>query len=90
MGEAVEGTLGEDGIVEKGDPFLDGPVGGNDGGASAMTLDDDLVEVAGLLGIEAAQSKIVDDEEIRGEETPEHFLGGVISPGLISDKYFGH
>lgn len=27
VSEAVEGTLGEDGIVEQGDPFLDGSVG---------------------------------------------------------------
>jgi len=59
MGEAVEGTLGQDGIVEEGDPLLDGPVGGDDGGAPAVALDDDLVEVAGLLGVEAAQPKVI-------------------------------
>jgi len=62
VGEAIEGALGQDGIVEEGDPFLDGPVGGDDGGAPAMTLDDHLVEVAGLLGIEAAESEVIDDE----------------------------
>lgn len=85
VGQAVEGALGQDGIVEERDPLLDGPVGGNDGGASPVTLDDDLVEVAGLLGVEAAEPKIVDDKEVRGEETPEHPLSGVIGPGLVDE-----
>jgi hypothetical protein len=85
VGEAVEGTLGQDGIIEEGDPLLDGPVGSDDGGASAMALNDDFVEVAGLLGVEAPKSKIINDEEVRGEEAPEHFLGGVIGPGLVDE-----
>jgi hypothetical protein len=83
VGEAVEGALGQDGIVEERDPLLDGPVGSDDGGASPVTLDDDLVEVAGLLGVEASEPEVVDDEQVRGQETPEHTLGGVICPGLM-------
>jgi hypothetical protein len=85
VGEAVQRALSQDGIVEERDPLLDGPVGGNDGGASPVTLDDDLVEVAGLLGIEAAEPKVIDDEEVRGEEASEHALGGVIGPGLMDE-----
>jgi hypothetical protein len=85
MGEAIEGTLGQDRVVEEGDPLLDGPVGGDDGRGAAMALDDDLVEVAGLLGVEAAKSKVINDEQIRGEKASEHALRGVIGPGLVDE-----
>ena len=48
-----------------------------------MALDDDLVEVTGLLGVEAPQTKIVNDEQIRREQGTDHLLGGVIGPGLM-------
>jgi hypothetical protein len=63
VGEAVEGALGQDGVIEEGGPFVDGPVGGDDGGGAAVALDDDLVEVAGLLGVEAAEAEVVEDVE---------------------------
>jgi hypothetical protein len=85
VGEAIQGGLGQDGIIEEGDPFLNGPVGGDDGGASPVTLDDDLIEVAGLLGAETTEPEVVDDQEVRSQETPEHLLGGVIRPGLVDE-----
>ena len=81
VGEAVEGALGEDGIVEEGDPLVDGPVGSDDGGGPTVALDDDLVEVAGLLGIEPAEPEVVDDEQVGSEEAPEDPLRGVVGAG---------
>ena len=60
VGEAVEGALGQDGIIEEGDPLVDYAVGCDDGGRAAVALDDDLIEVAGLLGIEAAQAEVIE------------------------------
>jgi group II intron reverse transcriptase/maturase len=80
VGEAVEGALGEDRIVEERDPFLDAPVGGDEGRGTAVTLDDDLVEVAGLLGVEAPEPEVVDDEQIRREQGADHALSGVVGP----------
>jgi hypothetical protein len=85
MGKAIESTLGEDRVVEEGDPLLDGPVGGDDGRGAAVPLDDNLVEVAGLLRVEAAESKVINDEQIRGEKATDHALGGVIGPGLVDE-----
>jgi hypothetical protein len=51
---------GQDGVVEEGDPLLDGPVGGSDGGGAVVAFDDDLVEVAGLLGVEPPEYPVVD------------------------------
>ena len=48
-----------------------------------MALEDDFVEVARLLGIEAAQREVVDDEDVGSEEAAEHPLGGVIGAGLV-------
>ena len=48
-----------------------------------MPLKDDFVEVAGLLGVEAAKGEIVDDQEIGGEQATEDLVGGVIGTGLV-------
>src|SRR5262249_50416783 len=49
MGETIEGAVGEDGIVEEGDPFIDGAIARDDGGGVAVALDEDIVEVPRLL-----------------------------------------
>jgi len=48
-----------------------------------VTFEDDLVEITGLLGVETAQAEVVDDEHVGGEQTTQHFLGGVIGTGLV-------
>jgi hypothetical protein len=46
VSEAVQGAIGEDGIIEAGDPLLDGAVARDERRGPAMTLDEDIVEVA--------------------------------------------
>jgi len=75
--------------MEEEDPLGDGPVGSDDGGDPAVPLDDDLVGVPGLLGIEPAESEVVDDDQVRGEEAPPHPLGGVVGPGLMDEPAQG-
>ena len=58
--EAVESTVGQDGVVEAGDPFVHGPIGGEDRRGPAMALDEDVVEVARLLGREFAEPEVVE------------------------------
>jgi len=48
-----------------------------------MPLEDDLVEVAGLLGVEAAQREVIDDEDVGREQTAEDLLGGVVGARLV-------
>lgn len=67
MGEAIDGALSEDGIVEERDPLVDRAVAGDDGGGAAVAFEDDLVEVARLLGVESAQAEVVDDQDVGGE-----------------------
>lgn len=83
MGEAVEGALRQDGIVEERDPLVDGPVGGHDRGRSAVALEDDLVEVARLPRVETAQAEVIDDEDVRSEQPAQRLLGRVIGAGLM-------
>ena len=61
VGEAVEGALSQQGVVEEGDPFVDGAVAGDDGACAFVAFDDDLVEVAGMLGVEALEAEVVDE-----------------------------
>jgi hypothetical protein len=82
VGHAIEDAVGQDGIVEQGDPFLDGAVGSEDRGGGAVPLDEDIVEVAGLLGAELAEAEVVEDEQVGGEPGPELALDGVVGPGL--------
>jgi len=82
VGQAVEGALSQDGVVEERDPLLDGPVTGEESGGAAVALDDDLIEVAGLGGVQAAQPKIVHDQQIGGQQSAQRFVLGVIGPGL--------
>ena len=83
--ESVEGALSEDGVVEERDPLVDGAVGGDEGRGPAVTLDDDLVEVAGLLSVEAAEAEVVDDEQVGSEQAAHDALGGVIGSGLVDE-----
>jgi len=50
MGEAIEGAVGEDGVVEEGHPLLYRAVARDHGGGTLIPFDQDVVEVARLLG----------------------------------------
>ena len=83
MGESVEGALGEDRVVEERDPLVDGAVAGDDGRGAPVPLEDDLVEVARLAGIEATQAEVVEDEDVGGQEPAQHLLAAVVGPRLV-------
>ena len=83
MGEAIEGALGEDGIVEESDPLVDGAVAGDDGRGASVAFEDYLVEVTRLLGGKTPQSEVIEDEEVGSEEATERLLSGVIGAGLV-------
>jgi hypothetical protein len=83
VSEAIEGALGEDGIVEQGDPLVDGPVAGDDGGGAPVPFEDHLVEITRLLGGQASQAEVIEDEQIGSEQAAQHLLGGVIGTGLV-------
>ena len=83
MGESIDRTLGEDRIVKERNPLVDGAVAGDDGGGATVALEDHLIQIAGLLCVQTAQSKVVDDQNVGSQQTSEHLLGGVIGAGLV-------
>ena len=68
MRQPIEGTLGENGIVEERRPLIDRAVRGHDGGRAFVALDDDFVEVARLLRRQSAKAEIIDNQEIGRQE----------------------
>ena len=71
VGQAVQGTVAQDWIVTEAEPFLHGPVAGDDEAGDSVPADDQLVEVCGLLGGEAVETQIVQNQQVRAEEGPE-------------------
>ena len=62
--QPVQGTVAEDRVVEEAEPFLHGPVAGDDAAGDPMATDDQLVEVGGLLASEPVETRVGQDEEI--------------------------
>ncbi len=83
MSEPVECALGEDRVVEERDPLLDRAIAGDDRRRAPMTLEDHLVEVARLLRGQPAQTEVVDDQQVRRQESPDRLLYRVIGAGLV-------
>ena len=80
VGQAVEGAVAEDGVVEEAEPFVHGPVAGDDEAGRPMAIEDQLVEIGGLLGSEPVQPGVVEDEQVGGEEGPEGAVQRVVDP----------
>ena len=83
VGESVEGALGEEGVVEEGDPFVDVSVAGDDGAGAFVAFEDEFVEVGALLGGEGLKSEVVDDEELGCGVGSEGFFGGVVGAASL-------
>ena len=54
VGQAVQGAVTEDGVIEEAEPFLHGPIAGDDEAGDPVSVDGQLIEVGGLLSGEAA------------------------------------
>ncbi len=47
-----------------------------------MAVEDELVEISGLLWGEPVQAEVIEDEQIGRDEGPEGTVQGVVHPGL--------
>ena len=81
--QSIEGALSQDRVVEQRDPFLDAPVTGEDRRGSLVPLDDQLVEVARLDRVEAAETEIVEDEDVGRDEFSQELAGARVRAGLV-------
>ena len=82
VGQPVQGAVPQDRVVKDAQPFLHGPVAGDDEAGGPVPVDDQLIEVCRLLGGEPVQPQVVKDEQVRGQEGPEGAVHGVVHPGL--------
>ena len=69
MNEPVEDGVGISRVANKGVPFVDRDLTGEDGRATPIALLEDLVEVTTGAGVERFEAPIVEDEELDAGET---------------------
>lgn len=82
VGEPGEGRVGEDGIGEEPHPLRDIAVAGDDETGVPVALDDQRVEVFSLLLGEPVQTKVIDEQQVRGEIAAEDRFEAVVRAGL--------
>ena len=82
-GEAIDGTLSADGIRKRGQPFVRPAIRGDDDGARAIALEEQVIEVATLDGVDDVDRKVVEDEEIDGDEFPQLGFVAVIESRML-------
>ena len=70
VGQAVQGAVAEDGIIEEAEPFFDGPVAGDDAAGGPVAVEDEFVKVGGLLGGEPVETQVIQDQQIGRQEGP--------------------
>lgn len=83
VGQPVHGALSQHGIIEEWDPLLYGPAAGDDGRGPPVSLDDDFIEIAGLVRVEPPEPEVIDDQQIWREQTTHGLLPRVVSQGLV-------
>lgn len=62
--QAVEDDVSVGGIADQRVPLIDGELAGDDGGAAAVAVLEDLQEVVAGRGVERLEAPVVEDEEI--------------------------
>ena len=81
VGQAVQGAVAQDGIIEEAEPFLHGPIAGDDEAGDPVSADDQFVQIGGLLSGEPVEAQVVQDEQVRGKEGAEGALHRVVHSG---------
>src|SRR5712691_7919089 len=66
--EAVENGVGVGGIADQRMPLVDRQLAGDEGGAAAVSVLEDLQEVVAGTGVERGEAPIVEDEQIDAAE----------------------
>jgi hypothetical protein len=69
VNEAVEDSVGVCGVADKGVPFVNGDLTGENGRTAPIALLEDLVKVTTGAGVERFEAPIVEDEELDAGET---------------------
>src|SRR5207249_6974036 len=70
-------------VGEGGEPLIGAAIGRDDDRARAVPLDQDLVRVPALYGVEGVETEVVEEEEIDGEELAQRGLVRVVEPRML-------
>ena len=82
-GEAIDGALRAHGIGKRGEPFVRAAIRGDDDRAGAIALEQQVVEVATLDRVEDVDRKVVEDEQVDGDEFPQLRVVAVIEARVL-------
>ena len=69
VNETVEDSVGVCGVADKGVPFVDGDLTGENGRTAPIAFLEDLVKVTTGTGVQRFEAPIVEDEELDAGET---------------------
>ena len=83
MDDAIQDGVAKSGLANNLVPGGKGELAGDEQGAAAMTILDDLHQIAALAGGEAIRSPIVEDEEIDPDQHPEQPRKAAVAVGEI-------
>ena len=72
VNEAVEDSVGVCGVTDKGVPFVDGDLTGENGRTAPIAFLEDLVKVTTGTGVQRFEAPIVEDEELDAGETTQN------------------
>lgn len=86
--EAVQNGGGRWNVVEQLAPFLDGPIGGHEGGAGFVTAHDDLQEHFSGFGRQDFEPHVIDEQQIGFEIAGQGAIQ--LGRGLIGLKFPNH
>src|SRR6202171_4943175 len=81
MNQAVEDGVGVGGIADQRVPLIDGELAGDDGGAVAVAILEDLQEVVASCGIERLEAPVVEDEKIDAAERAQQTRMAAVAAG---------
>ena len=64
VGQPIQCAVAQDGVIEETQPFVHGPVAGDDEAGRPVPVEDEFVEVGGLLGGQAMETQVIEDEQV--------------------------
>ena len=63
-GDVIDGALRADRVGKGGEPFVRSAIRGDDDGAGAIALEEKVIEIATLDGVEDVDGEIIEDEQV--------------------------
>src|SRR5207245_10011572 len=77
--QAVQDGVGVGGVADQRVPLIDRELAGDDGGAAAVAVLEDLQEVVAGCGVERLEAPVVENEEIDATESAQETGGAAVA-----------